>query len=459
MGSKWNGEPATRGRATRDDSAMQLWGGLECTINRVGNQFFDQHHWSGHRAHVREDLQLIASLGIRTLRTGLHWEHFAATQDWTFFDCMLGEMRRLQMTPIAGLVHHGSGPVNTDLLDPEFPQKLAAYAGQVARRYPWITRYTPVNEPHTTSRFACLYGHWYPHHRCMRSYIRALLHELKATALAMRAIREVQPAAELIYTEDGGRIYGTAQTEAFRVEREARRWLGTDLLCGRVDSSHPLYPLLLEHVGAAEIEWFGENVCLPSVIGLNYYPTSDRFLDHRVYLYPDHFRGGDSGEEPLVDIEAVRVHQGGIAGVGAVLRETWDRYGIPVAVTEAHLGGGSDDQVRWLREIWDDAMDARASGVHVLSVTVWALMGSWNWPHLCTEDLGAYEPGVFRIVDGERQRTPLSDFVALLAEGQRPRSRVRQPLAWWRHPDRILYPNPEGEVLHGAEEGVLASAS
>ncbi|WP_419806096.1 family 1 glycosylhydrolase [Terriglobus sp.] len=420
-------------------SRMQLWGGIECTINRVKDQYFDQHAWSRHRLHTREDLELIASLGIRTLRTALHWEFFEAS-GWDFFDGMLHEMRRLELEPIAGLVHHGSGPLGTDLLDPAFPEKLAVYAAQVAQRYPEITRYTPVNEPHTTARFSCLYGHWYPHHRDIASYLRALLHEVKATVLSMRAIRQIQPAAEFVYTEDGGSVFGTARLESFRVEREARRWLGTDLLCGRVTPDHLLHGYLLKHgITAAEIGWFHEQPCPPAVLGFNYYPTSDRFLDHRVDLYPDNFRGGDTGAEPLVDIEAIRVYPAGIAGVGGVLREAWQRYGIPVAVTEAHLGGDPADQVRWLAEMWKDAAEASAAGVDVAAVTVWALLGSWNWSNLCTRDIRNYEAGVFRIEGGARHRTPLADFVAELAGRGASALPADATVPWWHHPDRITY--------------------
>ena len=425
---------------TLTDASIELWGGLECTVNRVQGTFFDQHTWSGHRPRVREDLELIASLGIRTLRTALHWEYFTATNSWAFFDRTLAEMQRLGLEPIAGLVHHGSGPPGTDLLDPLFPQKLAAYASTVAGRYPQILRYTPVNEPNTTGRFACLYGHWYPHKRSLSDYLHALLNEVKATVLAMQAIRVHQPLAELVYTEDGGGIFSTPEMDAFRVAREHRRWLGTDLLCGRVDRAHPLHDVLLEHgFSAEEIAWFAQNPCPPAVIGLNYYLTSDRFLDHRVSLYPAGFRGGDSGSEPLVDIEALRVRPEGIVGVGAVLRDAWDRYGIPVAVTEVHLGGGTDDQIRWLAEIWNEAQAARADGVDVRAVTIWALMGSWNWSTLCTRDAGSYEPGVFALVDDKPQRTDLSRFVAELAAGTLPRHPALKEQGWWRHADRIEY--------------------
>ncbi len=377
---------------------------------------------------------------MRTLRTALHWEYFEATQSWAFFDRTLEAMKRLRMEAVVGLLHHGSGPRHTHLLDPEFPRKLAAYAFQVAERYPWITRYTPVNEPNTTSRFSCLYGHWYPHHRSMESYLRALLNEVKGTVLSMQAIRSVQPLAELVYTEDGGGIFGTAATESFQTARDDRRWLGIDLLCGRVNEEHPLYGVLRQHnITKDEISWFADNVCPPAIVGLNYYLTSDRFLDNRVDLYPSGFRGGDSGEDPLVDIEAVRVRPEGIQGVAHLLQEAWDRYGIPVAITEVHLGGESDDQVRWLNEVWNGAQQAASSGVSVKAVTVWALFGSWNWCNLVTQDAGIYEPGPFDLSSGSAQAMPLASFMEDLTHR---RELIHPALAtqgWWHRRDRILY--------------------
>ena len=282
----------------------------------------------------------------------MSWEHFEATRTWEFADRSLAAMSEAGIRPIVGLVHHGSGPWGTDLLDPRFPEKLCSYALRVARRYPWVTAYTPINEPQTTGRFACLYGHWYPHRRAMRSYLRALVNQMKGIVLAMRAIRSVQPEAQLVHTEDGGVTFCASGLESFRWEREQRRWLGADLLCGRVTPHHPLFEFMLIHgIPDGEVRWFSDNPCPPSVLGLNYYVTSDRYLDDRVHLYPDFSRGGDTGTEPLVDIEAVRVSTEGIAGAGAILRQAFARYGIPVAITEAHLGGEPWEQIRWLAEM------------------------------------------------------------------------------------------------------------
>ena len=389
---------------------------------------------------------MFAGLGLRTLRTGLNWERFEATRSWGCWDALLTEMKRLELRPILGLLHHGSGPRSTDLLDRGFPEKLAAFALQVATRYPDVLDYTPVNEPHTTSRFSCLYGHWFPHHREMRSYVRALLNEIKGTVLAMRAIRSIQPEARLIYTEDGGATFSTPELESFRWEREQRRWLGTDLLCGLVTQDHPLFGPLLEHGATAEeVLWFADNACPPSILGLNYYVTSDRFLDHRIELYPG-MAGGDSGSEPLVDTEAVRVRAEGISGAGAVLRQAWDRYRLPVAITEAHLGCDPVEQTRWLAEVWNDAQAALASGVDVRAVTVWALLGSFNWNDLCTRHTGKYEPGVFDLSGGAPTPTPLARLTYQLAHGL-PIDPDATEAGWWQNPERLTIPSPGNDPV------------
>jgi dTDP-4-dehydrorhamnose reductase len=424
-------------------SAVQLWGGVECTINRVGDTFYDQCAWTGHRERVEKDLEQFAELGLTTLRAGLPWEHFAKQQNWTFADRCLHTMGRLGMFPIVGLLHHGSGPETTSLLDPAFPEKLAAYALDVARRYPWVTDYTPINEPQTTGRFACLYRHWYPHHACMHSYVRALLNQMKGIVLSMEAVRSVQPAARLLHTEDGGVTFSSARLEEYRVEREHRRWLGLDLLCGRVTREHPLFHFLLSH-GASEreIEWFEERGCAPDAIGLNYYVTSDRYLDDRLDIYPPFMRGGDTGLEPLVDVEAVRVRRDGIAGVKTVLMDAWERYRLPLTLTEAHLGCEPAEQVRWLAEAWHGAQGAMAAGAEIRAVTAWGLLGLYNWSHLCTRDTGAYEPGVFDVSLGLPAETELTALVRQMAAGEPLRHPALKSAGWWRKDSRMIRPEP-----------------
>ncbi|HEY5883575.1 MAG TPA: family 1 glycosylhydrolase, partial [Pyrinomonadaceae bacterium] len=180
------------------DHGLELWSGVECTVNRVGNDYFDQLERSGHSVRL-SDIDRLADLGIAKVRYPLLWERMAPTSlrsiDWSWADERLERLRKRNLTPIVGLVHHGSGPRYTNLLDPSFPEKLAEYAAAVAARYPWVNLYTPINEPLTTARFSCLYGHWYPHATDPLLFARAVVNQMRAIVLAMQAIRKFNPDA------------------------------------------------------------------------------------------------------------------------------------------------------------------------------------------------------------------------------------------------------------------------
>lgn len=424
---------------------LEIWGGVECTCNRVGNRYFDQMQLSGHAAR-EGDFEKIAELGMKTLRFGALWERYETQGSWAWTDRSVHAVRAAGIRPIAGLVHHGSGPRHTSLLDPEFPQGLADYASQVAARYPWIDSYTPVNEPNTTARFSGLYSVWYPHERSHRSYLRALLNEVKATVLSMEAIRQIRPDARLIQTDDLGSVSGTEELRPVWETLNLRQWLPFDLLCGAVDRHHRMFGYMRSYgITEREILWFSDHPCPPDVLGINYYATSDRYIDHRTDLYsPDLM----SSEGPFVDVEAVRVREDGIRGFGAVLRDAWDRYNIPVALTEVHLGCDPDEQIRWLANAWQDATEAKRAGVDCVALTVWALLGSFYWNQLVTVANGHYEPGVFDVRSGEPQPTELAAVVRQLTRGEAPCHPALANSGWWEHDSRICFPcvNVEEEV-------------
>jgi dTDP-4-dehydrorhamnose reductase len=423
----------------------ELWAGVECSVNRVGDEFFDQLERSGH-ARRPADLDLFAELGVRALRYPVLWERTApdgpGSADWSWADERLARLRELGIRPIIGLVHHGSGPRWTSLVDPAFPEKLAAYAGAVARRFPWVEDYTPVNEPLTTARFSGLYGHWYPHGRDARTFAYALLNQCRGVVLAMRAVREVNPSARLVQTEDLGKTFST-RTLAYQAEFEnERRWLTYDLLTGNLGRDHLMWRYLRSAgVGEAELDWFADNPCPPDVMGVNHYLTSERFLDERLHRYPAHTRGGNN-RHAYCDVEAVRVCAEGTAGPRALLKEAWERYQLPLAVTEAHLGCTREEQLRWLKEVWDAARSLRSEGADVRAVTVWSLLGAYDWHNLLTRDEGRYEPGVYDLRGASQEAprpTALARMLRDLAAGRDHEHPALDSPGWWRRLERLCY--------------------
>jgi dTDP-4-dehydrorhamnose reductase len=421
---------------------LEVWAGLECTVNRVGDVYHDQLERNGHARRLA-DLDLFAALGVQRIRYPLLWERVAprgvASADWSWPDARMERLRALGLRPIVGLVHHGSGPRHTSLLDSSFAEGLAEFAGAVARRYPWVEDFTPVNEPLTTARFSGLYGVWYPHHRDVRSFVRALLVQCRATVLAMRAIREAIPGARLVQTEDFGRVASTPALAYQARYENRRRLLSMDLLCGLVGPAHPLWhELRAAGAPADELRSF-EGEPGPDLIGLNYYLTSDRLLDTRCDRYPAHTRGGN-GRHAYADVEAVRASGGGIAGHRALLDELWRRYRRPLAITEVQAACTREEQLRWLQEAWEAARAARADGLDVRAVTAWALLGSWDWHCQVTRREGYYEPGVFDIRHGAPRPTALARMVRDLATRGAHDHPVLVSPGWWRRSERLLYP-------------------
>jgi dTDP-4-dehydrorhamnose reductase len=439
-----------------------MWGGLECTVNRVGDRYFDQTLRTGHHERI-SDLARFAELGISAIRYPVLWERTApdglAHADWRWPDERLAALRALGVRPIVGLVHHGSGPRDTNLLDPRFPERLAAYARAVAERYPWVEDWTPVNEPLTTARFSSLYGHWYPHNHDDLSFARALLNQCRAVVLAMEAIRSVTSRARLIQTDDLGKTFSTPDLAYQAAWENERRWLTWDLLTGTLTVNGPLWGWMRRlGIPDADLRWFLKHPCPPDIVGINHYLSSARFLDDRLQRYPGE-EAGTNGQHRYVDVLAARVLPDGAPGAGDFLTEAWQRYHLPVAITEAHNGCTREEQVRWLDDVWQGAREARAAGADVRAVTAWSLLGAFDWDHMVTQDQGHYEPGVFDLRAPEPRPTALAHMVrALATEGHYAHPVLAEP-GWWRQPDRLYHPAEMGGITlkDGNEQSSRAS--
>lgn len=418
-----------------------MWGGVEPTINRIGDRYFRQFDRSGHRQRL-SDLDEFARIGLRTLRFPILWEEVASDSpdvfDWSAVDAPLERARELGIRPIAGLLHHGSGPPYTSLVDPEFPRKLAVFARAVAERYPWIDAYTPVNEPLTTARFSGMYGLWYPHGRDEQTFGRCLINQCRGVVLAMRAIRQVNPTAELVQTDDLGKTYSTAKLQYQADFENERRWVTWDLLAGTLRRDTPIWQWL-SGIGIHERELaaFEEDPCPADIIGINHYITSERLLDDNLDAHPADTHGGNEVER-YADVAAVRVRREGVAGAEGMLREAWQRYGSPLAVTEAHIGCTREEQLRWLLEIWRGSQKLRDEGADVRAVTVWSLLGAYDWNSLLTRQDGFYESGAYDLRSGSPRATAIAKMIEELAHGREFHHPTLEAPGWWRRNVRLL---------------------
>ena len=270
-------------------------------------------------------------------------------------------------------------------------------------------------------------------------FARILLNQITAIRLAMRAIRQVNPAARLIQTEDLAKAHSTPPLAYQARHENARRWLTIDLLTGRVTPGHPLWSYLSRSGLGPELADLTSDPCPPDIVGLDYYPPSERFLDDRIERYPARTHTSN-GRDRYADLDAVRVLADGPAGFERLSLEAWRRYRLPLAATEVHLGCTREEQLRWLKEIWEAALRLRARGADVRAVTGWALLGSYDWDSLLTRQRGHYEPGAFDVRGQQPRPTAVARMMRDLATRGDAGHPVLEGPGWWRRKDRLLWP-------------------
>jgi len=445
-----------------DVKRPEVWAGIECTYNRVGDSYRDQLAELGHYDRSG-DIDRLAALGVTGIRYPVLWERHAHDGDeaWRVTDRALARVRELAVPPMVALMHHGSGPRHTSLLSPDFAPRLARFATAVATRYPWLRRFVPVNEPLSTARFAALYGHWHPHRQDDESFAHALVKQALGIQVAMHAIRRVIPDAELVLSEDMGQTHATPRLRYQADFENERRWLTFDLLCGRVRPGHRLWSFLARWPDIEEdLDRLADAPCPPQLIGLNHYVTSERWLDERVELYAGIPASGN-GREAYVDIEAVRAPGNPAVGARALLQQAWERYRLPLAITEAHLAGTREQQLRWLHRIWTAACDARRDGADVRAVQAWSAFGARDWASLVTRRDGEYESGLFDVRSPAPRRTALASMVCGLATAGDWHHPALDGTGWWEHGRHDDGPAPgrlPAPVLITGASGVLGRA-
>ncbi|MGH7727665.1 MAG: family 1 glycosylhydrolase [Vulcanimicrobiaceae bacterium] len=170
----------------------------------------------------REDVDLAKSLGCRAFRLSLAWARLEP-EPGTWDDAAFAHYRDvLQYLRDAGMativtLHHNTWPLHVQaagsgagMLDPQFPDRMAAYASEVARRLgDLIAYYVTLNEPNQLV-YGFIKGYWmrayavppglepYATSEAQMDAVLTLIPNLfRAHARAREAIRAVHPDAKV----------------------------------------------------------------------------------------------------------------------------------------------------------------------------------------------------------------------------------------------------------------------
>ena len=229
---------------------------------------------------------------------------------------------------------------------------------------------------------------------------------VQAVSRGIRAIRRCAPEATVLLcdaVENFKTRTDSLQDEVHR--RNLRRYLVMDLLLGKVDQYHPLHSWVTSYgMNELDLEWFRANPQSPDVFGLDYYPHSDWHLDV-----------GPTG--------AIRQRRADTpAGLYNVANGYWQRYGIPMMLTETSIEGQPINREIWLEQNVEHIKRLREEGVPMLGLIWWPMLDQIDWDGAMTHRINKlHEVGLFKLTrqpDGTlvRSATPLIDLFRKLAD-------------------------------------------
>ena len=248
-----------------------------------GRTRVDEMESCRHYARWQEDFALVQELGVHFLRYGppLHRVWLGdGRYDWEFTDQAFAELKRRDIVPIADLCHFGVPDWIGNFQNPDFPALFARYAGDFARRFPWVQLYTPINEMFICATFSAKYGWWNEQGTTDQTFVNALKNIVRANICAMRAILTVRPDAIFIQSESSEYFHAENPAAIGPAElQNSKRFLSLDLNYGhRVDSEMYVY-LMDNGMTTQEYAFFmSSSLRHHCILGNDYYWTNE----HRV---------------------------------------------------------------------------------------------------------------------------------------------------------------------------------
>lgn len=359
------------------DGALHFALGVEDTFvpqERPGERAIDEYELTQHYEFWSSDLALASDAGATLLRWGVPWYRVNPAEgrwDWSWLDRVVDRFAELGLRPVVDLLHYGT-PLWLDgqFAHPDYPEHVAEYAYRVADRYAdRVTDYTPVNEPMIHALFSGEYAYWPPYLSGPSGLVTMVGQLARGFVLAQRAMRGVLgERGVFVHVDAGMRFVGDDAALISRLRHQVH--LVEDLVTGRVDGTHPLAPFLLEHgFGDDDLGWFAADATPPDVMGVNYYPRHST----EVVSASEPHGGGFRDPRPTRD--------DGVLGLEELLRGAWERYGVPVALTETCVTGSVAERLTWLDASVDAVRRLRAGGVPVVAYTWWPVFDMYEWTY------------------------------------------------------------------------------
>jgi beta-glucosidase len=379
------------GAVREDGRGESIWDRFSHTEGRVrngdtGDVACDHYH------HYREDLALLAALGLNAYRFSVSWSRVLPAGTGVvnqagldFYDRLVDELLSHQVAPYLTLYHWdlpqaledaGGWPARATA------EAFADYAGIVAGRLgDRVRSIATLNEPWVSADHGYRTGAHAPGRRDPSAAIAAAHHLLLAHGLGMQAIRATAPQTPagivLNFTPQHPASGHPLDLEAAAADHD---WLNRWFLDPLVGRSYPALPAWARGQARDQVrDGDMELIAAPlDFLGVNYY---SRTVVRSPFLPPLEPAGGPPEQTGL----SWEVYPAGLVEVlGFVASRTGS---LPLYVTENGAAYPVDvakperdpARVSFLRRHLDAALDALEHGIPLRGYFVWSLLDNFEW--------------------------------------------------------------------------------
>ncbi|WP_210589557.1 GH1 family beta-glucosidase [Streptomyces sp. GESEQ-35] len=366
-----------------------------------------------HYHRYREDVALLAGLGVDAYRFSISWPRVNSPNGLDFYDRLVDELCRAGVRPVPTLFHWDL-PVSLDWLKRDTALSFAEYVSTVADRLgDRVSKWITINEPAEHTLFGHALGAHAPGKQLMFDALPAAHHQLLAHGLAVQALR-ASGATDIGIANSHGPTWPASREQP---DLEAADFY--DLLLNRLFADPVLLGEYPEGIGelmpgdvAADLKVIGEPL---DFYGVNYYAPARVGAPQGTDI---EFGGLTIPAElpfSVQEIEGVPVTDFGWPvvpeGLTELLTGFRERYGDrlpPVVITEngcSYEGVDDQERIAYLDGHVRALHGALAAGVDVRGYFVWSLLDNFEWAEGYARRFGLVH------VDFETQaRTPKASY-------------------------------------------------
>ncbi|MFF9273997.1 GH1 family beta-glucosidase [Streptomyces griseosporeus] len=366
-----------------------------------------------HYHRYREDVALLAGLGVDAYRFSVSWPRVASPGGLDFYDRLVDELCAAGVRPVPTLFHWDL-PADLDWLDRDTASRFADHVATVAGRLgDRVDRWITLNEPAEHTLLGHALGVHAPGKRLLFDALPAAHHQLLAHGLAVRALRAAG-ARDVGIANSHGPTWPASEEPA---DVEAAGFY--DLLLNRLFADPVLLGSYPEGLGElmpgdvqADLEAIGEPL---DFYGLNYYAPTRVGAPQGTATDFGGVRVPDGLPFSLREIEGHPLTDFGWPVVPDALTELLtgfrERYGDrlpPVVITEngcSYDGLDDQDRIAYLDGHLRALHRAITAGVDVRGYFVWSLLDNFEWA-----EGYARRFGLVHVDFGTLERTPKASY-------------------------------------------------